>query len=194
MRSATLLFLLLCLCPVYGQSGYQGGFLLTTSLDTVRGLIQFQGKISAPSSCQFRSTKHAAAKEVHPGTVHGFCLDNGSYYYSRAIGGTENVFLEVLVKGYMNLFRFGSIYYVEKGDSVIFELSNDLEIMSVDGQRKQTTRNYSRMLALLMADCPDAGKNAADTPLKVKPLVRLVTSYNQCRGSRSELFRVKLKR
>ena len=192
MRSAFLLLVTLALTEVYGQSGYQEGFLLTESLDTVRGLIRFPGKVAAPSPCQFRTQKNAPEREVFPGTVHGFCMNNGSYYYSRLVGGTDDVFLEVLVKGYMNLFRFGNIFYVEKGDSVFFELSDEREVMRAEGQTQMNkTGNYSRMLTLLMSDCPEAGKSASTTPLKEKQLVRLVVQYNRCRGSESRLFRVK---
>jgi hypothetical protein len=47
------------------------------------------------------------------------------------------------------------------------------------------------MLTLLMSDCPEASKRAAEVPLKDKNLVGLVALYNSCRGSESSLFRVK---
>lgn len=177
---------------VWGQSGYQDGFLLTTSLDTVRGSIRFTGKESAPGPCLFKTDKKVAPKEIFPGTVHGFCTNDGAYYYSRTLGSTTDVFLEVLAKGYMNLFKFGSVYYVEKGDSIFFELSDEWEVTTADGrpQQQHRSRNYTRMLALLMGDCPEVTKDAAKTPLKDKALVRLVVRYNKCRGSKTHLFRV----
>jgi len=176
------------------QPGYQEGFLLTTSLDTVRGAIRFSGKETAPTPCLFRQERKADAREVFPGTVHGFCTKNGAYYYSRNLGNNAEVFLEVLVKGYMNLFKFGNVYYVEKGDSAFFELSDDWEISMADGrQTQQKSRNYTRMLSLMMTDCPEVNKQAATSPLRDKALVRLVASYNNCRGSGSHFFRVKPK-
>lgn len=175
------------------QSGYQSGFLLTASLDTVHGSIRFPGKSTIPMPCLYRTDKKAAPKEIFPGTVHGFCTADGAYYYSRSIGNSSDVFLEVLVKGYMNLFKFGSIYFVEKGDSVFFELSDEREVMMPEGRQapQPKPRNYVRMLTLLMSDCPDAGKEAAKTPLKDKALVRLVAAYNRCKGSANQFFRVK---
>lgn len=145
--------------------------------------------------CLFRKAKKETPKEVHPGTVHGFCTDNGAYYFSRTIGGTSDVYLEVLVKGYMNLFKFGDIYFIEKGDSAFFELSDDWEVSMADGrQTPQKSRNHVRMLALMMTDCAEVSKAAAKTPLKDKHLVRLVADYNRCRGSENHLFRVKDRR
>ncbi|MBL7851411.1 MAG: hypothetical protein JNN04_10955 [Cyclobacteriaceae bacterium] len=192
MRLGLLLFLVTVIHTADGQSsGYQGGFLLTHRLDTVKGLIRFQSRSASPSSCQFKADRKAAAKEYEPGSIHGFCTDDGAYYYSRSIGRTSDVFLEVLVRGYMNLFKFGDIYFVEKGDSVFFELSDEIEPMQEGPRPDQRSRNYTRMLSLLMNDCPEASQRATAVALKDKTLVGLVTFYNTCRGSASTLFRVK---
>lgn len=177
----------------FGQSsGFQGGFLLTHRLDTIKGWVRFQAKSSAPSACQFKATKKSTAKDYEPGSIHGFCTDDGAYYYSRPIGRTSDVFLEVLVRGYVNLFKFGDIYFVEKADSAFFELSDEQEIIHAEGQRnEQRSRNYTRMLALLMSDCPEASQRAQQVSLKEKTLVGLVTLYNSCRGYESTVFRVK---
>ena len=193
---AILLFLLLVLSwRVAAQPGYQEGFLLTANLDSVRGLLRFSGKANIPTPCMFKSNKKAITKEFYPGSVHGFCTKAGGYFFSRSIGKSDDVFLEVLVKGHMSLFRFGQIYFVEKADSAFFELSDELEVILIEGQRQeQKSRNYTRMLSLLMSDCPEASKRAPTVPLREKPLVRLVAMYNKCKGSKSEYFRVKGKK
>lgn len=187
-----ILFLALALSAFGQSSGYRAGFLLTHRLDTVKGLVRFQPRSSSPASCLFKTDKKSPAKDYEPGSIHGFCTDDGAYYYSRAIGRTSDVFLEVLVRGYMNLFKFGDIYFIEKGDSAFFELSDEFEVIYAEGQRQeQRSRNYTRMLTLLMSDCPDASNRATDVPLKDKNLVGLVALYNSCKGSESSLFRVK---
>lgn len=190
-----LLLVLVAVSGSFAQSGFQEGFLLTSSLDTVRGEIRFSGRSSAPESCLFRTDKKAVPREISPGTVHGFCTNNGAYYFSRTIDNTSTVYMEVLVKGYMNLFKFGDVYYVEKADSAFFELSDDWEVSMADGrQTPQKSRNHMRMLALLMSDCPGVSKEAEETPLRDKQLVRVVASYNRCKGSETYLFRVKARR
>jgi len=195
MRPLLLTVSLLVGIPVLAQHGFQEGFLLTNSLDTVRGLVRFSGKASIPTPCLFKADKKETPKEIYPGTVHGFCTVNGAYYYTRSIGKSDDVFLEVLVKGHVSLFRFGNIYFIEKADSAFFELSDEMEVVMVEGQQQQQkSRNYTRMLALLMNDCPEASKRAPSVPLKEKHLVGLVQSYNRCKGSPGELFRVKGKK
>jgi hypothetical protein len=193
MRAALFILLHALAFSAFGQSsGYRSGFLLTHRLDTVKGLVRFQPRSASRASCFFKNDKKSPAREYEPGSIHGFCTDDGAYYYSRAIGRTSDVFLEVLVRGYMNLFKFGDIYFVEKGDTAFFELSDEFEVLHAEGQRQeQRSRNYTRMLTLLMSDCPDASKRAADVPLKDKTLVGLVALYNSCRGSESSMFRVK---
>ncbi len=195
LRIACLLCLLTSVRSVPGQGKYQDGFLLTTSLDTVRGELRFATREARPAPCLFRSDKKAPSREVYASEVHGFCLDNGSYYFSHSLGDGENVFLEVLVKGYLNLFKFGGIYFVEKGDSAFFELSDDIEVQFVEGhQQPQRSHNYSRMLGLVTAECPDVSRRAYAIPLKEKPLVSLVVDYNRCKGSAFNFYRVKPKR
>ena len=174
------------------QKGFQSGFLLTSKLDTVRGLLRFSGKAEIPSSCQFKSDAKSTPRDVMPGTIHGFCTDNGAYYFSRSVGKGADVFLEVLVRGHLNLFKFGNIYYAEKTDSAFFELSDEMDVIVSEGQpQKKKSRNYNRMLALIMSDCPDASKKASTITLKEKPLVSLIATYNTCKGSPSTYYRVK---
>lgn len=193
MRYLLALFALSFTAFAFGQvPGYQEGFLLTPRLDTIKGYVRFQPKITTPSPCQFKADKKSNPVAYAPGTIHGFCTNDGAYYYSRSIGRTSDVFLEVLVRGYVNLFKFGDIYFIEKGDSAFFELSDEVEIIHAEGQRQaQRSWNYTRLLALLMSDCPEASQQASAVPLKDKNLVGLVTFYNSCRGSESSLFRVK---
>lgn len=195
MRGLLVLLALSCGHFAIAQQGFQDGFLLTHSLDTVRGLVRFSDKADVPTPCLFKASKKSAPKEIYPGTVHGFCTSKGAYFYTRSIGKGDDVFLEVLVKGQMSLFRFGKIYFIEKADSAFFELSDELEVVMVEGQlQEQKSRNYTRMLSLLMTDCPEASKKAPTVPLKEKHLVGLVQVYNRCKGSESELFRVKGKK
>jgi hypothetical protein len=193
-----VILIILLFAPILaatGQQGFREGFLLNEHLDTVQGLVRFSGKENVPKPCLFKSDRNGEVKEVFPGTVHGFCMDDGSYYYSRHIGNTADVFLEVLVKGYMNLFKFGDIYFVEKGDSVFFELSDQMEVIVSDGQRQEIrTRNFSRMLGLLASDCPSVAPQLKKVSLRDKPLVRLVTAYNLCKGSPYQAYRVKASR
>jgi hypothetical protein len=176
------------------QSGYQAGFLLTTGVDTVYGLIRFSGKANVPTPCLFKLNKKSTAKEINPGTVQGFGTRKGAYFFSRSIGRSSDVFLEVLVKGRMSLYRFGDIYFVEQADKSFFELSDEYELVEIEGERlRKKSRNFTRMLSVLMGDCPEASKKASSVKLQEKSLIGLVSMYNACKGSRSKYFRIKVK-
>lgn len=195
MRIILFFLAVFCYCAAASQPGYQEGFLLNSNLDSVRGLVKFSSKSNIPTPCLFKANKNATPKEIYPGTIHGFCTRAGAYFFSRSIGRSDDVFLEVLVKGNLSLFRFGHIYFIEKADSAFFELSDELEVIMLEGQRQQQkSRNYTRMLSLLMSDCPEAAKRAPTVPLRERPLIGLVAMYNKCKGSRSEYFRVKAKK
>lgn len=178
-----------------GQPGFQPGYLLPTPKDTLRGLVRFSSKTTVPAPCFFKRGSKDPIQQFIPGQLSGFRLEDGSYFVPRSIGKSSDVFLEVLVKGYVSLYKFGDMYFIEKGDSAFFELSDEFELVVVEGERvKKKSRNYTRMLVLLLSDCDVATQQIPDVPLKEKQLVSLVVVYNRCKGLGGELFRVKPRR
>lgn len=194
MKATFLVALIFRLLEACGQSGYNAGTVFLPAGDSVNGFLSFSAKIQTPTPCLFKLQKTAEPATYAAGAITAFRLDNGGYFVSRAIGRSEDVFLEVLVKGHMSLYKFGSIYFIEKKDSAFFELSDEMEVLLVEGERmKKKSRNFTRMLALLMTDCVEASKQVPSVKLKEKPLVKLVGSYNTCMGSPIFYYRVKIR-
>ncbi len=195
MRAIFLVLLIGLPLTAVAQKGYQEGFLLTSHLDSTKGLVKFSRKANVPTPCLFKANKKITAREIYPGTVYGFCNREGAYFVSRSIGRSSVVFLEVLVKGRMSLYQFGDIFFVEQSDSTFFELSDGYELVEVEGERlRQKSRNFTRMLSVLMRDCPEASKKATSVKLQGKQLVEIVSFYNNCKGSKNVYFRLKGKR
>lgn len=195
MRKTIFFLVLLGHHAALSQPGYHTGFLLTASQDSVRGFIKFSSKATVPTPCRFKTNKKGLEKEISAGTVYGFCYPKGAYFVSRSIGRSADVFLEVLLKGRLSLYRFGDMYFVEQGDGTFFELSDGYELVEVEGERlRKKSWNFTRLLSVLMSDCPEATKKATSVKLQEKQLVRLVSMYNSCKGSQSQYFRLKMKK
>lgn len=194
--SCRLIILLSVIAPIssLAQRGFKPGYLVTPSGDSLRGLIRFDNKTRSAGPCVFKADAKAPAQEYLPGMITSFRYVNNSYFVSRSVGRSSDVFLEVVVKGYLTLYKFGDIFFVEKGDSVFFELSDDMEVVLVEGEnRKKKSRNYTKLLNLLMADCLEASRKVPAVPFKEKPLIKLVALYNTCRGYENKYYRSKLR-
>lgn len=189
-----LVFFLLIGCVSHGvsQSAYRHGVLYTNTQDTIRGLLRYSEGTGTSSPCYYKLNSSGPVTKYLPGTISGFRYDNDNYFTSRSIGKSADVFLEILVKGNVTLYKFDDIFFIQKTDSALFELSDDMEEMIIAGrQAKVRTRNYSRMLMLLMADCVETSKKVPSTLLKEKHIIRLVSSYNTCMGYSNIYYRKK---
>lgn len=195
MKTALFLIALCWTTAAAGQSSYRNGHLIKLNGDTVNGYIRYGQKGSVPAPCYFKIKSKDSAKAYPPQSLRGFRLNGDRYYISRSIGKSEDVFLEILVSGKTSLYKFGKIYFIEKGPNSFFELSEGLEVSVVEGeQRKKKSRNFIRMLNILTADCPEVSKKVSTIKLKDKPLIRTVSSYNTCMGSTNTFYRKRVQR
>lgn len=194
MRSVLLLLATCFFIQGTAQSNFRRGFLLTNSQDTVRGLLRFADDVAVSTSCFYKPNNKGPISEYPPGTISGFRYDHDKFFTSRSVGKSADVFLEVLVKGNISLYKFHDIYFIEKADSAFFELSDDIEEVQIEGEQvRARTRNYTRMLMLMVGDCVEASRIAPSTLLKEKSLIRLVSIYNTCRGSSNYYYRNQVK-
>ena len=184
MKAMAFLLFASLLTPAFGQSHFRRGFLVTNERDTVRGLISFDEDVAISTPCYYKSNAGDAVSAYAPGAISGFQYENDNFFTSRSIGKSADVFLEVLAKGTLSLYKFHDIYFIEKGDSAFFELSDDVEDVQIDGGQVRTrTKNYTRMLLYMMGDCMDARRIVPATLLKKKSLVKLISIYNTCKGN-----------
>ncbi|MBL7865121.1 MAG: hypothetical protein JNK10_09610 [Cyclobacteriaceae bacterium] len=172
------------------QKGYLPGYVVQQSGDTVRGLLRFDSESRNASPCYFKQTEDAQPQTYTPGQITSFRFTNDAYFISRSIGRSADVFLEVVIRSHMTLYKFGDIFFLEKADSAFFELSDDTEVLMVEGQNvRKKSRNYVRLLNLLMADCLEATRKIPTIPFREKPLIKLVLLYNTCVGHENKFYR-----
>ena len=192
MKFIVLLSAALYLCPAIAQSKFRNGFLLTLQNDTIRGLIKYKSNSRKAEDCWFSKSKSQPFIQYKPGEIRGFRFEKDQFYVTKSIGRSVDVFLEVLIGGTITLYRFNKIYFIEKADTLLFELSDDKDVIEMYGQRiKKKSKNFTRLLDVLMADCPNVQKEIPTVLLKEKQLVDLVHRYNQCIGSASATYRAR---
>lgn len=168
-----------------GQNDFKPGFIITLENDTLTGQLQDRSNIRNYQSCLFRSGQ--AEIEYFPDQLRAFGYQDGKYFSSEIIGGT---FVEVLVRGVLNLYRFDEKYYLQKGNE-FFAIRADKVIKKIDGELGVKEDNTWRgIIAYLIGDCiANPTERVARLVRREKILTRLVISYHKCRGSDYTVFK-----
>jgi hypothetical protein len=100
------------------------------------------------------------------------------------------VFLEILVKGSITLYRYDDRFYVEKYNDNFTELVNKQIESFKDGKRYVRSLNGHRnILKMLMDDCPDIHNKLNYVELYERDIRRIVEKYNKCVGDENHTLK-----
>ena len=188
MRNTIILLILtLSVQIVRAQVDYRSGYYITLNNDTVRGMIKYGTNPGSFKYCYYKVADGQEVKQLTAEEISGYGFPDDMFFTRKSVekmdSTREPVFMEVLVKGNISLFKYMDAFYIEKADT-LYELSNEKYENIVEGKRVIIESNrYIGLLFLLMRDCSDLRDNIKEVRLFEKPLLNLVMSYNKCRGS-----------
>ena len=118
------------------------GLYYKTGQGHCNGLINYSGS-SNNRNCQFRESDNQSKIKYTPDDIIGYGFLNDKYYESRKIvkedQTSESVFLEVVVKGLVSLYKYDKIFYIGKADTAFYKVSNETIKSSIDGQEMATS-------------------------------------------------------
>ncbi|HTJ48397.1 MAG TPA: hypothetical protein VL443_03005, partial [Cyclobacteriaceae bacterium] len=119
-----------------------------------------------------------------PKDINGFRFENGRYYISsHTINYKEDIFLEFLLKGKVDLFYYrkeGNDFYLVKKDTTIIDLDHTTDtIYGSNGERyyHESTR-YKGQLKALMSDSRELSYKSESVPYASRNLVNLMKEYH----------------
>lgn len=170
----------------YSQDDFRSGWIVLAKGDTVKGLVQYYISDKVVDVCHFHESEtekvnHFTSKEI---SSFGYS-DNSKVFISKdTLTGASPVFMEVVIRGKVSLFRYGQIFYLEKAS--LYKL--ELEIKQVVDQSvsyEQEKKKFAGVLNYLFSDCPGGptSKEIMDADYREVDLARLTTKYNKCIGS-----------
>lgn len=196
-----LIFLLATLCAnhfVYSQSDFRNGYIVTTSGDTLAGLVDYRESSRPYHSVDFKKSENENSVTYHPDGLSGYGFVNDKYFQSREISlrnqESKIVFLEVIVRGMATLYRFEDIYLVGKGDDKPQQLFNESREILVKGRQMIMNGNqHIGILNILLNDCAEIRNQIQRVGLTQRELTKLIESYNRCMGGTSITFKQKKK-
>jgi hypothetical protein len=195
MRRTALLIIVTCLANfAYSQNDFRKGYVVLTTGDTLRGWVDYREGDKAFSSCSFKSSQDQDLRVYEPGNILGYGFVNDKVFESREVlikGQSKRiVFLEVIVRGRISLFRYEENFLVEKSGGEIQQLINETETDIVKGLRMQReTNQHIGTLNSLMSDCDGLMAGKQKINLEEGALTKLVESYNQCKGESGIVFK-----
>jgi hypothetical protein len=191
------LFVMAMIWPAlcYAQGSYRDGFVITAAGDTLSGLIDYSEGDKPYKSCSFRESMRQKAVTYLPGQLAGYGFTGDKLFETREIrmkgAEPQTVFLEVVVRGALSLYRFESTYLVEKGDRVLRPLLNEKkeEVNHMGVKYISYGREYIGVLKILTNDCAELRSGIDHIRLNEKALTALVEQYNACMGASSITFK-----
>jgi hypothetical protein len=177
---------------IYSQN-FRKGYIIKQDRDTVFGLINYSGN-SNYRYCQFKDSMNQGKIKYTPDNIIGYGFLNDKYFESHKIVNddqtSEFVFLEVVIKGLVSLYKYDKIFYIEKGDTSFYKISNETIISTIDGQEMATSSvRYIGLLNLLLSDCIEIRSRISATSLSERSLTDLIEKYNKCVNAPATIYK-----
>lgn len=169
------------------QSDFREGYLITSTSDTIRGLLNHELKNNNSSYVQFKSGQNAEAKEYSPNQIKAFQFQDGPLYISRELRDKDlhvgKVFMEALVIGPASLYAYQGNFFVTRDDSTEVVLKR-VEKKTTAAGIEIVNIEYNGIGALnyLLSDCLPLYKGLQTKQISEKIITRHTLKYNECKG------------
>ncbi|MGC3945956.1 MAG: outer membrane beta-barrel protein [Chryseolinea sp.] len=171
----------------FSQSDFQPGFVVNNQGDTLKGMVDFRNGSAAYEVCVFKKAETAAPVTYYPGDIKLYGFVDNKVMESRQIvvdKVEKLLFIEVVVRGTVTLYKMNEMFWVEKQGSGFHHLVN-----SVTGRHFENNKTTISMdnrhigtLTMMMHDCPDVKRDIEKIELSKRRLTNLVDKYNKCAG------------
>lgn len=172
----------LTLQSLCSQSNFHKGYIIQQNKDTIYGLIDYKAGESNGNYCKFKTSQKHEEVLYTPFEISGFGFVNDKYFEPKKIQKKDKkpVFIELLIKGKVSLYKFEQYFYVEKSDSTLYKLSNERKLTEMNQRIVSVPSNkYIGILTFLMSDCQGLESEISKTTLGEKSLTGLVEMYNR---------------
>lgn len=192
----TLLLVLLCFSAYNSEAQkiWKPAYVITLNNDTLMGSIQEKGDASLRKECFFKKEGSKEVTRYAPENIRSYCMAGARLFEAQKINHTqaeEEVFLEVLLKGKVNLYYDRNdkknCFYIARNDSGLVLLSNDINPTNFDSDFNNSLQlgkiyftgssPYIVELAQFFSDNKKIENAVPSVKYKKKPLVNLTKTY-----------------
>lgn len=177
----------------FSQADFKKGFVITLEKDTLFGLVGYREGSKSYKACDFRKSTAEEIVTYQPNEIAGYGIVRGKFFVSRTIQEKKRepnlIFLEMVVKGLVSLYKFGEVYFLEKDDGVLRQLINEKEEAFVGDNPQQYKRRvllqsneHIAIMNMLLVDCSELSARIPKVHLTERQLTELIEDYNTCKG------------
>lgn len=200
----------------FSQHGFTPGFIISQGQDTLYGKVAYLDQALMRAGCQFIIEGETNPVTYSPKELYGYGFIGGRFFVSkevklittmsfrRTVAGAEEsmdtiavekVFLELLVEGAANLYKYGQVVFFAEKDGELIQLYSESKETNVRGQSREgdvmsrEVRKYIGVLQYFMSDCPELGSRINRQVFKEISLAELFIDYSHCRGVTAKTFK-----
>ena len=182
----------ICFCfmlnnSLSAQKDFRPGYMINLKNDTIKGVINMKSNIQNSKICEFKQSSNDQGSTMYtPQEIKSYRIEDSKYYVSKEVlidSVKENVFLEFLVDGIVDLFslrQFNNEFYFLEKDGKMYPLTNE-EITVLNEKGTAFLKNseaYKRILIYLFQDSPVVINSINSLTFENNPLVKIVTDYH----------------
>jgi hypothetical protein len=204
-----LSLLFLSIYSSYAQQKYLPGYVITSAMDTIHGLIDYRNWDKNPKSVSFKKTDTDTKTIYTVSEINEFFVNNEMY--ERAIVKSEisnqksgqlqniseliikldTVFLMILVRGEKSLFYFknpegNELFYIQNTGSIdLLEYKKFIK-QERSGSRVAEVKRYTGQLSLYLHECVSIQQKLKNTSYNKKSLLKLFKHYYECTGTNAQ--------
>jgi hypothetical protein len=169
------------------QSDFRCGYIIKNNQDTIHGLIDYKGNNANAKKCLFKSDESSVPIEYTPDQLKAYRFCDSKYYISRMVtidGSEKLLFLEYLINGIVDVFylkdNWGSHYFIEKDDGILYQLKNEeKEIVVDDAHYFRESKEYVGVLKYMFVNSPSISKKIENVNLNHKSLINIAKDYHK---------------
>jgi hypothetical protein len=173
------LFSILISSRIFGQSGFQDGYIVTDQNDSIFGKINAYPNRQNIKYCILR--KDDESIKYYPGMMNRFGFIDGACYVSNVLRDT---IVQVLVQGKLSLYKSQTSLYIQKEGNEIQRLASFTNRVIHNGEMYYVEDiKWKGTIAYLTSDCSVDKNELNNLRLMDNVLTEFVVKYNKCTKS-----------
>tara|TARA_Y100001972_G_scaffold129155_1_gene194632 strand:- start:284 stop:1474 length:1191 start_codon:yes stop_codon:yes gene_type:complete len=170
-----LLFVFLSM-ELLSQTDLREGFIIDLENDTTFIQVEYRANKNNYVSCRINSNNNT--QEYYPGEIKGYGFVEGRYYTSSIL---DSVFVEVLIDGYISLYRIDKVFYVKKNEELHKLESAKIRVEREGGVYTSEDKRWRGYLSYFISDClENYGERIAEIDFHEKDITQLIRDYHIC--------------
>lgn len=167
---------------ILAQGSWKEGFVITQKADTLYGLLENNDVRANIQYCNFRETADGSITKYEPKDIRGYRFLEGKFFITKKIDDpefVEPVFMEYLIQGQANIYRYiNERFFIETVDG-IEELKNSEELVEYKGdQYVKLKREYILLLNYFMREA-DMNSQIQTVQYNSKSLINIAKKYHE---------------